>query len=292
MSFEITYAIVTPAHNEESYIRFTLDSVVAQTVQPAQWIIVDDGSTDGTASIIENYTSEFPWIKLLTLKNQVRQRGGKVISAFNAGLELVDAEYEFIVKLDADLSLGNDYFEKLLYQFKINPKLGLASGGCYQRTGTEWRLEPAANDHARGLSKVYRKECFQDINGLKPVNGWDTIDELSAQMKGWETRSFNELKALHYRPTGSANGKINGKMEMGKFSYFFGYHPLAFLLRGVYNMLTGKPIILGGIAMLWGYFDCWIHHEPRFDDPQLLTYSRKKTLMDAFNFKRFRAKKL
>ena len=167
MSFEVTYAIITPAHNEESYIRFTLDSVVAQTVQPTQWIIVDDGSTDGTGAIVRNYTSQFPGIRLLTLENRVRERGGKVIRAFNAGLDLVDAEYEFIVKLDADLSLDNDYFEKLLYQFKINPKLGIASGGCYQREGNEWRLEPAANDHARGLSKVYRKECFQDINGLK-----------------------------------------------------------------------------------------------------------------------------
>lgn len=274
------YVIVTPIRDEEKYIRLTSESVVYQTVRPTLWVIVDDGSRDDTAHIVQEYVERYPWIGLVSLPDRgFRMPGRGVVEAFYAGLETVNiSDYDFIVKLDGDLSLAPDYFDQLFRRFDRNPRLGIAGGRCWIPQGKRWVLEREPRDHVPGATKVYRRECFEDIGGLEPVRGWDVIDELRAQMKGWETRSFVELEVHHYRPIGTAEGKLTRMMKSGEFSYYRGYHPLIMFLRGTYRALTDRPLILSGIAMLWGYLKSWLTHQPQIDDPELIVYYRKKML--------------
>jgi biofilm PGA synthesis N-glycosyltransferase PgaC len=274
------YVIVTPVRNEEGFVAHTLESVVSQTSRPAKWVIVDDGSVDGTARIVQEYVDKYPWIELVRLEDRgFRMPGEGVVRAFYAGLGTVDSSsYDFIVKLDGDLALESDYFARLFRRFDENPELGIAGGGCYVPRGNHWVLERSPRDHVRGLTKVYRRECFEDIGGLEAVGGWDAIDDLRAQMKGWETRSFAELKVRQYRPTGTAESKLVRMAKSGEFSYYRGYPPLVMLLRGIYRALTDRPFIFGGFAMLWGYLRSWLMRQPQIDDPELISYYRQKML--------------
>lgn len=273
------YVVISPVRNEEDYIQLTLDSVISQTIKPIKWIIVDDGSQDKTAQIAQRYLNKFSWIYLLTLSNRgFRQRGEGVINAFNAGFALVNFKFDFIAKLDGDVSFQHDYFERLFDYFKSNPALGIAGGGIYIKEKNSWVLERVPSDHVRGATKVYRRKCFEDIKGLQPVGGWDSIDEIKAQMKGWETRSFEDLIVFHHRPLGQADGKLSTMVKSGVSSYVRGYHPLAMLFRGAVRAIKDRPILLSGLAMWWGYLKSWLINSPQFDDPELVAYYRKKTL--------------
>jgi poly-beta-1,6-N-acetyl-D-glucosamine synthase len=281
----VKYVIITPAHNEEAFIRFTLDSVVTQTMKPEQWIIVNDGSTDGTADMIEAYARRYAWIKPVTLPvGAGREFGAKIARVFNAGYQQIEAPYDFIVELDSDLSFASDYFETLLQKFNEDPRLGIAGGGFYIPVGNQWRLEKCPVDHVRGASKVYRKVCFDEIGGLPQVNGWDSIDEWRAQMKGWKTHSFNELVVHHLRPTGTAMGKWGGGIKAGEYAHFMGYPWLVILARSFYRALTERPPLLLGTALFWGYLKSWLARKPQFDDAEVIAYMRRKQMRRIFNF--------
>jgi biofilm PGA synthesis N-glycosyltransferase PgaC len=272
----VRYVIVTPVRNEARYIRFTLDSVVSQTIKPLEWIIVDDGSEDNTAEIAQEYAKSYPWIKVMAADLQgQRQRGGRVVRVFCAGFDAIAADYDFIVKLDGDLSFDDDYFEDLMRRFE-DPKLGIAGGEIHFLEGDSWRVEKTPLDHVRGATKVYRESCFQDIGGLAPVNGWDAVDELRAQMKGWKTRTFRDLCVRHHRPTGAVEGRLKGRVRQGETSYFLGYTWSQILARSTYRGLMDRPFILGGTAMLWGYVRSWLTRKPQFGDQELRAYLRQK----------------
>jgi poly-beta-1,6-N-acetyl-D-glucosamine synthase len=271
------YVIITPAHNEEAYIRFTLDSVVAQTVKPEQWVIVDDGSTDDTARIIQEYAERYTWIKQATLPTErSRELGARVAKVFYEGLKRIDVPYDFIVELDSDLSFGSDYFENLLQKFAEDPRLGIAGGGFYIKVGDQWRLEKVAADHVRGATKFYRKSCFDEIGGLPLVDGWDSIDEWRAQMKGWKTRSFNELIVHHLRPTGTSLGKWGGGIRAGQYAYFVGYPWIVILARSFYRALSDRPLFVMGIGLFWGYLQSWFSRKPQYSDTELIAYVHRK----------------
>jgi glycosyltransferase involved in cell wall biosynthesis len=275
----LKYVIVTPAHNEETYIRFTLDSVVAQTVKPEQWIIVDDGSTDSTAKIIQDYANRYAWIRLVMLPVEGnREFGARIARVFNEGFKHIGTHFDFIVELDSDLSFDPDYFENLLRKFAEDSRLGIAGGGFYVPVGTQWRLEKCPIDHVRGASKVYRKACFDEIGGLPLVNGWDSIDEWRAQMKGWKTRSYNELIVHHLRPTGASLGKWGGGKKAGEFAFYMGYPWLVILARSLYRALSERPPFVMGTALFWGYLQSWLARKPRFDDTEVITYMRRKQM--------------
>jgi poly-beta-1,6-N-acetyl-D-glucosamine synthase len=273
------YVIITPTHNEEAYIRFTLDSVVAQTVRPDQWVIVDDGSTDDTAKIIQEYVEHYPWIKRVTLPVEGRRElGARVMRVFYEGYRLIEADYDFIVKIDSDLSFASDYFERLLGKFAEDSRLGIAGGGFYVAVGNQWRLEQVPVDHVRGATKIYRKACFEEIGGLPLVNGWDGIDEWRAQMKGWKTRSYNELIVHHLRPTGAAGGKWRGYIKEGKDAFFLGYPWLVLLARSLYRGLSERPPLVRGVGIFWGYLQSWLARQPQFDDAEVIAYMRRKEM--------------
>jgi poly-beta-1,6-N-acetyl-D-glucosamine synthase len=201
----LNYVIVSPVKDEERHVELTLRSVCAQTVVPTRWVIVNDGSTDGTAEIVATYARQYPFIKVVDHpKGGSRQPGGRVIKAFNYGRDAIDVPYDFIVKLDCDLSFEPDYFERLLANFRADDRLGIASG-TYAELNAFGRWQPVRMPayHAFGASKVLRRACFDEIDGFVEAKGWDTVDEIRAWSKGWRTGHFIDLPTRHHKPEGS-----------------------------------------------------------------------------------------
>lgn len=219
------YYIVIPAHNEAAFLTETLQSIADQTLKPKRVIIVNDNSTDSTEDIIDYYTHAYPiFEKLNTLSSNEHLPGSKVINAFSKGLALLDLEYDFIVKLDADVILPEHYFQEIARIFKSNLKIGIAGGFIYERNEEgEWGLNhPMHKKHIRGAMKAYTKACFRAIRGLKNAMGWDTVDELLAQYHGFEIFTDEQLKVRHLRPTGDAYNK-KAKLLQGKAMFTMRY---------------------------------------------------------------------
>jgi glycosyltransferase involved in cell wall biosynthesis len=250
------YVLITPAHNEEAFIEKTLASMVAQTLQPERWIIVDDGSTDGTAEIVEGYTKRFPWIELLRRPQRLDRSFAGKVHAFNAGLERVGSlDFDVIGNLDADISFDPDYLEFLMKKFATDPTLGVAGTPFLENGYDSARDSFEGENHVAGGCQLFRRRCFEDVGGYiaNPAGGVDWIAVTTARMKGWKTRSFPEKRFHHYRSLGTA-GKSNwaASFSYGEKDYYLGGSPLWQLCRVVYRA-TKQP--LDGLALLSGY--CW-----------------------------------
>jgi len=249
------YMIVSPVKDEERYIELTLRSVIGQTLKPELWVIVDDGSRDRTPEIIRRYLSENPFIRLVRNPNAGRrQTGSAIIRAFNCGYESAGAgDFDFIVKLDCDLSFEPDYFENLLCRLMDDPRLGIASGVYRERNGDGvWKEVAMPTYHAAGACKVVRRGCFGEIGGFIVSAGWDTVDEIRAMTLGWKTRHFADLKMNHHKPEGSGIGSIKTSVMCGEIHYLTGGGKLFFLLKVLHRMRK-KPRVVGAMALLWGY---------------------------------------
>ncbi len=274
---KIRYAVITPVKNEEKYIGKVIDSIVNQTILPQVWIIINDGSTDRTEQILKTFETKYKWINVIHLNsNEKRKVGGAAV--IHHGLNLLDLNsYEFIVRTDGDIEFDSAFFQKIFKKFEENPKLGIASGVCYVQQAKKLVEEKHPRFHTRGPLKVYRTECFRDIEGLDANEGWDTIDEIKAHMQGWTTRSCPDLKIIHLRKTQTANGALNGQKNIGRISYYTGYHPLYAVLRAARQAFT-KPFFLSGIFMLWGYWEGYFKKDPRIADPAFIRYLRKQQI--------------
>jgi glycosyltransferase involved in cell wall biosynthesis len=239
--------------------------MVAQTLRPARWIIVDDGSTDETATIVERYTRRHAWISLLRLPRRAdRQLGSPVVRAFNAGLETVWLEnFDFVVKLDCDLRLPPAYFEQLLARFDHDPRLGIASGVYVEQHNRAPLVVAMPEYHAAGACKVVRTRCFKEIGGFVVSRGWDTVDEIRAQTLGWRTRHFPDLLFDHLRPEGSARGSLYTSRLHGEVYYLTGGSLIFFLLKVAHRMAAGKPPVLSGLMLLGGYLMPMLHGRKR-----------------------------
>jgi len=280
MSTVNKYIIISPARDEEELIEYTLKSVIRQTIKPLEYIIVNDGSSDGTGKIIEGYSKDHPWIRVIDLPDRgYYTYGNGIITAFNKGLDEVNKkDYEFIVKLDCDLSFDEHYFENLLRQFSLDEKLGIASGQTYFLNGKNRLVwEDAPLDHTVGPCKVYRKECFRDINGLVVSLGWDHIDEVAARMNGWRTRSYPEYKLLHHRIMGSRLGILRGNMRHGHADYITGYHVPYFMIKSFYRLFT-KPYLVGSMASFYGFFKNYFIGEKRIVNKEFRIYYRREQI--------------
>jgi biofilm PGA synthesis N-glycosyltransferase PgaC len=273
----VKYAIVTAARDEEKYIEATINSVTRQTIQPAEWVIVDDGSTDNTGSIIDQYAERFPWIRAVHRPNRgFRKPGGGVVDAFYEGYNtLRHREWEFIVKLDADLSFSEDYFEKCFERFDQEPGLGIGGGDIYHDLGGRLRLQVNPRFHVRGATKIYRRACWEAIGGLWPAPGWDTIDEVKANMLGWKTRAFEDPRLLHHRLTGS--GLLRDSVKHGVVCYVCGYHPLFVAASCLYRLIK-KPYIVGSAASCYGFLRSYFTRAARVNDAELIRYVRTQQL--------------
>ena len=219
------YYVIVPAHNEEGFLADTLNSILRQSLQPKRVVVVNDNSTDNTEDIIDQFVALSPiFEKLNTTSSTEHMPGSKVINAFNKGLQLLDENYDFVVKLDADVILPDNYFEKIVYIFRGQPKVGIAGGFIYEQAEDgQWKLNhPMDKNHVRGAFKAYTKKCFKAIGGLRNAMGWDTVDELLAQYHGHEIYTDDALKVKHLRPTGNAYNK-KAKLLQGKAMYTMRY---------------------------------------------------------------------
>lgn len=231
----MNYYIVIPAHNEAHFLSDTLQSVIEQTLLPKQLIVVNDHSTDDTESIIDRFASQYPFIfKVNVSSSTAHMPGSKVINAFNKGLSLLDGDYDFLVKLDADIILPPTYFEKISKIFRNNPKVGLAGGFIYEKDKNgNWALNhPMGKDHVRGAFKAYTKNCFLAIGGLKNAMGWDTVDELLAQYNSFDIYTDNTLAIKHLRPLGNAYDP-KARLLQGKAMYTMRYGFLISLIASI-----------------------------------------------------------
>ena len=220
----MNYYIIIPTYNEEKFISLTLQSLVEQTVLPSKVVVVNDGSTDKTEEIIQLLTEKHSFITLVNKTSEsIHLPGSKVIQAFNKGLETIDDNYDFIVKADADLIFPPNYFETISNHFQSDNQIGMAGGFCYIEKNGEWILENLTDkDHIRGAIKAYRKETFNQIGGLKPEMGWDTVDELLCKFYNWKVVTDNSLRVKHLKPTG-ANYNQAARFKQGEAFYSLGY---------------------------------------------------------------------
>ncbi len=258
-----SYVVITPVRNEEKYVGKTIESMVNQTILPKEWIIVDDGSTDQTPLIIDEAARKHPWIRTVHRPNRgFRKSGGGVIEAFYDGYNALSFhDWEFIVKLDADISFASHYFESLLKRFVDDKRLGIASG-IYLEMENDGVSRPVQMPpyHAAGACKVIRRKCFEDINGFVVASGWDTVDEIRAMARGWITRHFLDLPIMHHKPEGSGIGMIRTSVMHGRIYYRTGGGVLFFALK-VLRRIGTKPYMLNAIALLLGHMMALIRRE-------------------------------
>jgi biofilm PGA synthesis N-glycosyltransferase PgaC len=258
------YVIISPVKDEERYVEFTLESLTAQTLKPVLWVLVDDGSKDSTPEIINRYLSGHPFIRLV--KNPragIRQPGSAVIRAFNFGYDSIgETDYDFIVKLDCDLSFEPDYFEKLLWRFIDDKRLGIASGGYLEmdKAGV-WKEVGMPSYHAAGACKVLRRKCFEEIGGFIVAAGWDTVDEIRAMAGEWKTSHFTDLRIKHHKPEGSGIGAIRTSFMHGEIYYLTGGSKLFFCIK-VLHRLGARPYVLSALVLFRGYIKAMIKRKP------------------------------
>jgi glycosyltransferase involved in cell wall biosynthesis len=272
------YLIISPIKDEEKYVETTILGILRQKVRPTKWVIVDDGSEDRTPEILNHYAKLHDWIQVLRIERDVqRQPGSAVIRAFNVGYEHARGEkFRFIVKLDCDLELPTGYFRDLLTKFEKEPKLGIASGVYTELWKGEWVAIRMPSYHAAGASKMLRKECFEDIGGFVPSRGWDTVDEIRAQAKGWSTCHFESLQFRHLKTEGSGIGMPKTNIMHGEIFYLTGGGGVFFALKVLHRMLLGQPFLLGGLYLLRGYLSAWARHTPRLITNAEFKFYRKQ----------------
>jgi biofilm PGA synthesis N-glycosyltransferase PgaC len=281
MSKQINYVVVTPVRDEAEHISLTIDSVVAQTIRPTHWIIVNDGSTDATGRIADQAASSHAWITAVNRTDRgFRKAGGGVIDAFYEGYRHIEnGSWEYVVKLDGDLSFAPDYFERCFEHFDNDHRLGIAGGTICGSIGGVIEVESKRDPkfHVRGATKIYRRKCWQEIGGLLRAPGWDTMDEVKANMLGWVTCTLSELSVLHHRATGAAYGTWNDRVKNGLACYITGYHPVFMLLKCIKRMAE-RPYLIGGCGLLFGFVKGYVKRVRQIEDKALVKYFQKQQM--------------
>jgi glycosyltransferase involved in cell wall biosynthesis len=282
------FVIVTPAFNEGSRIDETAQHVVAQTIKPLRWIIVDDGSTDETAARVQALHEQFPWIVYHRRSRDPSQAYfASNVYAIMAGVErLRDLDYEYLAVLDADITLSNDYYEQILARFDADPRLGVASGiyeDLIDGQPKKVLMDPRSTPKA---IQVFRRSCFEDIGGYLPLThgGEDTCSCVMARMQGWKSWSFPELKVLHRRPTGAGNARsvLRVRFVQGLCEYALGAHPLFMIVKAIRRSILEPPRGLSGSLRLAGYVYGYLRREPRQVPPHVVRYARQEQLSRVF----------
>lgn len=282
-----SYVLITPARNEAAFIELTIKSVVNQTVRPTRWIIVSDGSADGTDEIVTRYLADNPWMELVRMPERRERNFAGKVRAFDAGYDRVKGiPYEVIGSLDGDLSFDNEYFAFLLGKLGENPALGLVGTPFQDGPNRTYDYRFVSTEHVSGACQLFRRKCFEDIGGYKPVEGGgiDHIAVLTARMKGWRTRTFTEKISLHHRPMGTAErGTMKARFKTGSQDYALGGHPLWELFRTCYQM-SKRPFVIGGLTLLAGYVWAFATRAERPISPELVKFRRTEQIQRLRNF--------
>jgi len=276
-----TYVLITPARNEGRFIELTIKSMVAQTMRPLKWIIVSDGSTDGTDDIVRQYVAKYPWIELVSMPQRSERHFTGKVHAFNAGREKIkNLEYEVIASLDGDISFDEDYFSFLLQKLAEDPSLGLVGTPFKEGSNPTYDYRFASIEHVSGACQVFRRQCFEDVGGYIPVKGGciDDIAVITARMKGWKTKTFTDKVCYHHREMGTAQQSLlRSRFKNGAKDYAIGNHPLWEVFRGVYQM-GNRPYLLGGLLVVLGYFWAAIRRSERPVSRELVKFYRREQM--------------
>jgi biofilm PGA synthesis N-glycosyltransferase PgaC len=278
MPIDRRYVLISPCRDEADFMERTLDSVVGQSIPPAKWIIVDDGSSDATPQILAKYQKKHDWIEVVTRRDRgKRSVGPGVVDAFYAGYALVkDADYPYLCKLDLDLLLPPRYFEILIQRMEADPTIATCSGKAYIEENGVLVDERHGDDTSLGMTKFYRASCFKAIGGFVREVMWDGIDCHKCRMNGWTACSWDEpeLRFVHLRPMGSSQVSIyTGRMRHGFGQYFMGTS-LLFMIASAVFRLNQKPYVIGSAALLWGYLKSALQRKPRYQDPEFRKFLR------------------
>lgn len=275
------YVLVTPVRNEEATIGVTLESVVHQSVRPLEWVIVSDGSTDRTDSIIEPYAAKYPFIRLLRLTERPQRSFSSVVFATEAGIaHLLHRDCEFIGLLDGDVRLGRNYYEEILRRFQEDARLGLAGGLVVDCIDGRRIRSTQAPQEVAGAVQFFRRACFDSMGGLTAIaeGGWDAITCVQARMNGFTTRTFAELEVDHLKPRNISEGKVPRRyFHLGMRDHALGNHPLFEALKCLYRC-ADKPWVIGGVARYAGYLWCVLTFKPRSLPRELVAHIRNEQL--------------
>jgi glycosyltransferase involved in cell wall biosynthesis len=270
-----TYVLISPVYNEEKFIGRMIESIAAQTVLPSRWLIVDDGSTDGTPEIIRTYLQRYSFIELICFpKSKACKPGGEGVIQRALGV-VQFYPYDFLGRFDTDLEFRPDYIAKMLGEFARDEKLGIAGGGLYVEKSGRLVLEKVPKCHVRGGLKMYRRKCLEEIGSLCPHIGWDTIDEVYAWRNGWKTRSFFENRVIHQRPTGGRLTARELPRQHAQAEYQSWSHPLFVFLKAV---KIGSASPTRGIRFLGAFVECYRKQEARLQDADFKRIRRKQQL--------------
>jgi glycosyltransferase involved in cell wall biosynthesis len=271
------FVLITPVRDECEYIGEMIESIMAQQIPPAKWIIVDDGSRDGTQEIVEKYAVRYGCIELVRLAvREQRLPGGE--GAIAEALRRIElSEYDFLARFDADLLFEPNYTARILEEFQRDPKLGIAGGALYVKRDDALHIESAPEYHVRGAVKMYRRGCFEQIGGLSTEIGWDTIDEVSAWKTGWRTKTFPDCRVIHRRPTGKGMKSIRIAWERGRAEYLTWSHPV-FVATKFLKLVCDTRGLIGPIAFLSGFVCCYARRIGRIQDRDFVATRRRQQI--------------
>jgi poly-beta-1,6-N-acetyl-D-glucosamine synthase len=290
MPLRTRYVLISPCRNEASFMRQTLDSVVAQSITPTKWVIVDDGSTDETPAILAEYASRHEWISIITRADRGhRAVGPGVVDAFYSGYQTIDrGEYEFVCKLDLDLCLPPRYFEILIERMNSDSRIATCSGKSYIHENGHLVHERHGDDTSLGMTKFYRIDCFQEIGGFVREVMWDGIDCHLCRMRGWIACSWDDpdLRFVHLRPMGSSQQSVyTGRMRHGYGQYFMGTG-FFYLAASALSRINQKPYVLGSLAIMWGWIKSAALRKPRYENLEFRRFLRHYQMRALFAGKR------
>ena len=290
------YVLVSPCKDEAGYIERTLGAIAQQTIKPVQWVIVDDGSTDGGMAIVERYRQRMPFIKVVHRSSGARAVGPGVIRAFNEGLQQVDADHDFLCKFDVDLDLPPRYFEIMLRRMDADPFLGTCSGKSFYRhplTGAEVN-ELHGDEQSCGPVKFYRRACFEEIGGFMSDVGWDGYDCHRARWMGWRAQSWDEpeIRYEHLRPMGTSQKSVYaGRIRHGRGTWLIGTHPLFFLASTLMRAVRQRPYVTGALYAGYGYLQAAAARTPRYGDREMTRFIQRCQLRARVTGKRASAER-
>lgn len=280
----IKYILITPMHNEEELIGKVIESVIEQSIQPTEWIIVNDRSTDNSRKIIDSYIKKTKFIRCVDIGDgEINSYYSRRTEVFLHGYKQISTQnYDFIGALDADITMDSDYYENILKEFDRNIRLGVASGVYMDMIQGKPREVIISHTSTPGALQLFRKECYQKIGGYIPLKygGDDSIADIMVRMNGWESRSFKEYKVLHHRPCGTTTGYslYKARYIQGKTDYSIGSHPLFMIAKMISRMLKEKPLIIGSLVRTIGYLTSYIVMEKKQVPADVVKYLRKEQI--------------
>lgn len=281
MTQPLRYVLITPARNEAAFIELTVKSVLAQTVRPLKWVIVSDGSTDGTDEIVSRYVVENPWIELVRMPERAERHFAGKVYAFNAGRSQVEhLDYEAIGSLDGDTSFDESYFEFLLCRLDESPSLGLVGTPFQEGNRPVYDYQFTNIEHVSGICQLFRRECLNNIGGYVPLKGGsiDHVAVITARMKGWKTKTFTEKVCFHHRKIGTAQqSELMARFRYGIKDYTIGNHFLWELSRAAYQM-SKPPYVVGGLTLLLGYTWAAIRRLQRPVSEEFVAFHRREQM--------------